>query len=73
MYLSKFQQFNYLFLFFLVVCMQLKSIVQEVNIPMLFISGAFAPQRVTEHFILVGDSKITVDRFLSTFVSICFL
>ena len=50
MYFSKFQQFNYLFLFFLVVCMQLKSIVQEVNIPMLFISGAFAPQKVTEHF-----------------------
>ena len=49
MYFSKFQQFNYLFLFFLVVCMQLKSIVQEVNIPMLFISGAFAPQKVTEH------------------------
>ena len=73
MYFSKFQQFNYLFLFFLVVCMQLKSIVQEVNIPMLFISGAFAPQKVTEHFNLVGDSKITVDCFLSTFVSICFL
>ena len=73
MYFSKFQQFNYLFLFFLVVCMQLKSIVQEVNIPMLFISGAFAPQKVTEHFFLVGDSKITVDRFLLTFVSICFL
>ena len=49
MYFSKFQQFNYLFLFFLVICMQLKSIVQ-VNIPMLFISGAFAPQKVTEHF-----------------------
>ena len=39
MYFSKFQQFNYLFLFFLVICMQLQSIVQEVNIPMLFISG----------------------------------
>ena len=73
MYFSKFQQFNYLFQFFLVVCMQLKSIVQEVNIPMLFISGAFAPQKVTELFFLVGDSKTTVDRFLSTFVSICFL
>ena len=73
MYFSKFQQFNYLFPFFLVVCMQLKSIVQEVNIPMLFISGAFAPQKVTEHCFLVGDSKITVDHFLSTFGSICFL
>ena len=72
MYFSKFQQFNYLFLFFLVVCMQLKSIVQEVDIPMLFISGAFAPQKVTEHFFF-GDSKITVDHFLSTFGSICFL
>ena len=50
--------------------MQLKSIVQEVNIPMLFISGAFAPMKVTEHFFLVGDSKITVDReHLGPFVS----
>ena len=73
MYFSKFQQFNYLFLFFLVICMQLKLIVQEVNIPMLFISGAFLPQKVTEHFFVVGDSKITVDHFLSIFGSICFL
>ena len=30
--------------------MQLKLIVQEENIPMLLISGAFPPQKVTEHF-----------------------
>ena len=57
MYFSKFQQFNYLFLFFLVVCMQLKSIVQEVNIPMLFISGAFVPQKATEHFVWLVTPK----------------